>query len=85
VKGNAVAGGDAISEILLDKVSPSGKLPIIFLCGKASCPSPAIIHPPAMLSLFNEKMQTVIEPGNFRIMIGSSSKDIRLREVVRVW
>ena len=39
---------------------------------------------PDMLSLVNEKMERVIEPGTFRIMIGGSSKDIRLREIVTV-
>lgn len=34
---------------------------------------------PEMLTLWNVEMQEVIEPGFFRIMIGSSSKDIRLR------
>jgi hypothetical protein len=34
---------------------------------------------PAMLSMLNEQMQTVVEPGNFRIMIGASSRDIRLK------
>ncbi len=40
--------------------------------------------PPVMLQLLNDKMQRVIEPGTFRIMIGSSSKDIRLREIIEV-
>ncbi|HRH39343.1 MAG TPA: glycoside hydrolase family 3 C-terminal domain-containing protein, partial [Flavobacteriales bacterium] len=35
-----------------------------------------------MLILFNEAMEEVTEPGLFRIMIGGSSKDIRLRTMV---
>lgn len=34
---------------------------------------------PDMLAMWNTDMQEVIEPGFFRIMIGGSSKDIRLR------
>lgn len=34
---------------------------------------------PEMLTMWNLNMKEVIEPGSFRIMIGSSSKDIRLR------
>jgi beta-glucosidase len=39
---------------------------------------------PGMLSFWNEQMQQVTEPGTFRIMIGSSSKDIRLRDILTV-
>jgi len=36
----------------------------------------------AQLSLLNEAMQEVTEPGTFRLMVGGSSKDIRLRTVI---
>jgi beta-glucosidase len=36
----------------------------------------------AQLSMLNEAMQEVTEPGTFRLMIGGSSKDIRLRTVI---
>jgi beta-glucosidase len=39
---------------------------------------------PDMLRMLNEKMQWVVEPGTFRIMIGSSSKDIRIREILSI-
>ncbi|MCB9284687.1 MAG: glycoside hydrolase family 3 C-terminal domain-containing protein [Lewinellaceae bacterium] len=35
---------------------------------------------PDMLSMLNEDMETVVEPGFFRIMVGGSSRDIRVRE-----
>lgn len=36
------------------------------------------------LSMLDRSMQRVVEPGDFRLMIGRSCKDIRLQEVVRV-
>jgi beta-glucosidase len=37
-----------------------------------------------MLSMLNGKMETVVEPGTFELMIGSSSADIRLKEKLLV-
>jgi beta-glucosidase len=34
---------------------------------------------PSMLSLLNEKLESVTEPGEYRIMIGASSRDLRLK------
>lgn len=39
---------------------------------------------PDMLTMFDVNIKEVIEPGMFRIMIGSSSTDIRLRELFEV-
>jgi beta-glucosidase len=39
---------------------------------------------PTMLQMLNEKMQTVIEPGDFRIMIGASSRELWVKEVLHV-
>ncbi|MEY3675622.1 MAG: hypothetical protein RJB67_112 [Bacteroidota bacterium] len=37
---------------------------------------------PEDFEMLNEKMETVIEPGDFMIMIGSSSRDIRIKKTV---
>ncbi len=39
---------------------------------------------PEMLSMLDKDLKTVIEPGDFRIMIGASSRDIRLKETLTV-
>ncbi|WP_316804926.1 beta-glucosidase [Pedobacter nototheniae] len=39
---------------------------------------------PDMLQMLNAEMKTVIEPGDFRIMIGSSSKALQLKDTLTV-
>lgn len=39
---------------------------------------------PELLKMLNKQMQWVVEPGTFRLMVGTSSNDIRLKEVLRV-
>ncbi len=39
---------------------------------------------PDLLSMLNKDLKRVVEPGDFRIMIGSSSKDIKLRGTLKV-
>ena len=39
---------------------------------------------PKMLQMLNANMKTVIEPGDFRIMIGSSSKELQLKDTLTV-
>lgn len=40
------------------------------------------VLPPTAFGMFNESMKWVVEPGQFRIMIGSSSREIRLTEIL---
>jgi len=37
-----------------------------------------------MLQMLDVNLKPVVEPGDFRIMIGTSSKDIRLSGTIRV-
>jgi beta-glucosidase len=39
---------------------------------------------PVMFSMLNKDLKEVIEPGDFRVMIGASCKDIRLRGIFKV-
>ena len=39
---------------------------------------------PGLLSMLNAEMERIVEPGAFTIMIGASSRDIRLKEVLVV-
>lgn len=39
---------------------------------------------PETFTMLNKEMERVVEPGDFRIMLGASSKDIRLRGILKV-
>ena len=39
---------------------------------------------PGILTMLDKNLNPVIEPGTFRIMIGASSKDIRLRDIMTI-
>ncbi len=39
---------------------------------------------PELLFMLNFKMEQVVEPGDFRIMVGASSRDIRLKETLTI-
>jgi beta-glucosidase len=39
---------------------------------------------PGMLAMLDRELHEVVEPGRFRIMIGASSQEIRLREILTV-
>ena len=39
---------------------------------------------PEEFTMLNKEMERVVEPGDFRIMLGASSKDIRLRGILTV-
>jgi beta-glucosidase len=39
---------------------------------------------PGLLSMLDQHLNTVVEPGDFRIMIGASSADIRLKTTLTV-
>jgi beta-glucosidase len=39
---------------------------------------------PDLLSMLNAEMKRIVEPGAFTIMIGASSRDIRLKEGLMV-
>lgn len=84
------AGDEVVQLYIRDEVS-SVSQPVLALKGfqrvhlkKGETKKLSFTITPVMLQLLNEEMNWVVEPGDFRILIGSSSYDIRLRQKVKV-
>lgn len=91
VKNTGKYDGDEVIQLYIRDVLASVAQPIIALkdfqrihlkSGEEQALSFTIT--PRMLSMLNGDLKRVVEPGDFRILIGSSSKDIRLRAVITV-
>jgi len=84
-------GGDEVVQLYLRDILASVARPIMELKGfqrvhlkKGETKELFFEITPEMLTMLNEGMDRVVEPGDFRIMIGSSSNDIRLRAILTV-
>lgn len=91
VKNTGKYDGDEVVQLYIRDVLASVAQPIIALkdfqrvhlkAGEEQTFSFTIT--PKILSLLNADLKSVVEPGDFRILIGASSKDIRLREIITV-
>ena len=83
--------GDEVAQLYIKELYASVTTPVIQLKGfrrvhlkAGETKEVEFTITPDLLSLINENMKRVVEPGDFRIMIGASSKDIRLRGTVTV-
>lgn len=83
--------GDEVVQLYLRDILASVARPIMELKGfqrvhlkKGETKELSFEITPEMLTMLNEGMDRVVEPGDFRIIIGSSSNDIRLRAILTV-
>ena len=91
VKNTGTLDGDEVVQLYITDVVASVARPVMALkafkrihlnAGEAQKVQFSIT--PDMLSLLDKDLKPVVEPGDFRLMIGVSSEDIRLRGILKV-
>lgn len=91
IKNTGEYDGDEVVQLYIKDLLASVARPIIELKGfqrvflkKGEAKELTFEISPDLLMMLDENMNNVVEPGEFRIMIGASSNDIRLREILNV-
>jgi beta-glucosidase len=91
LKNTGAMEGDEVVQLYLRDLLSSVVRPVMELKGfqrvhllPGEVKELAFTITPELLSMLNADMKTVIEPGDFRIMIGASSRDIRLKKTLTV-
>ncbi len=83
--------GDEVVQLYIRDMLPSVARPVLELKGfqrvhlaAGESKIVSFLITPEMLQILNEKMEPVVEPGEFRIMIGSSSRELQLKDTLQV-
>jgi beta-glucosidase len=91
VKNTGSKEGDEVVQLYIHDILASVARPVMELKGfqrihlnAGESKNISFIITPEMLSMLDKDLKTVIEPGDFRIMIGASSRDMRLKETLTV-
>ncbi len=91
VTNTGKVAGDEVVQLYIHKVLSRVSLPVIQLknfervhLGAGETKQITLAVTPAMLSIFDRDLKQVVEPGEFSLMIGASSRDIRLKTVLKV-
>jgi beta-glucosidase len=91
VKNTGTGEGDEVVQLYIHDEVASLARPVIELKGflrlhlkPGEMKEASFAITPEKLSMLNKDLQPIVEAGDFRIMIGSSSKDIRLRGMLTV-
>jgi len=91
IKNTWKFAGDEVVQLYIHDMLASVSQPVIALKGfqrihlnAGESKEISFTITPEMLSMLDKDLKTVIEPGDFRIMIGASSRDIRLKETLTV-
>jgi beta-glucosidase len=91
VQNSGAMAGDEVVELYLRQEVTSVATPLIALKGfkrihlaAGESKDVSFTLSSTELGLLDAKLRSVVEPGTFRVMIGRSSKDIRLRGNLQV-
>ena len=83
--------GDEVVQFYIKDVISSVSQPVLALKGfqrlhlkKGESKEVSFEVTPKLLQLLNKEMKWVVEPGDFRLMVGASSNDIRLKTILTV-
>ncbi len=91
VKNTGIREGDEVVQLYIRDLLSSVARPVMELKGfqrvylaPGQTKQLSFTLAPAMLSMLDKDLKTVVEPGDFRIMIGASSRDLRLKGTLTV-
>src|SRR5262249_44140210 len=91
IKNTGAKDGDEVVQLYIRDILGSVSRPVIELKGFQRIHLNAgeekeisFVITPEMLSMLDKNLKKIVEPGDFRIMIGASSRDIRLKETLTV-
>lgn len=91
LKNSGAMAGEEVVQLYIRDLLSSVARPVIELKGfqrvalrPGETKEISFIITPELLSMLNKDLKKIVEPGNFRIMIGASSRDIRLKETLTV-
>ncbi len=91
IKNSGTIQGDEVVQLYIRDLLASVARPVMELKGfqrvhlfPGETKELAFTITPELLSMLNKDLKTVVEPGDFRIMIGTSSRDIRLKKTLTV-
>ncbi len=91
VRNTGAVAGDEVVQLYLHDVVASVSRPVLQLAGfrrvrlgPGETRSVAFTIEPDQLALYDARMKRVVEPGDFEVMVGASSADIRQRTTLTV-
>ncbi|CAN5448817.1 glycoside hydrolase family 3 C-terminal domain-containing protein [soil metagenome] len=91
LKNTGTEAGDEVIQLYIHDLLASVSRPVMELKGfqrihlnAGESKEISFTITPEMLSMLDKDLKTVIEPGDFRIMIGASSRDLKLKQTLTV-